>query len=74
VNQVKAHKARLAFRTFEVVEQRSQDLWRPSKKRVGLRDPSFEALVGKALKTEFPKNRADRVASSLRKSKYMQQG
>lgn len=51
---VKAHKARLAFRTFEVVEQRRQDLWRPSRKRVGLREPSFEALAEKALRVEFP--------------------
>ena len=55
VREVKAHKARLAFRTFEVVEQRNQDLWRPTRKRVGLRAPSFEALVEKALKAEFPK-------------------
>jgi hypothetical protein len=52
--EVKAHKARLAFRTFEVVAQRNQDLWRPSKKRVSLREPSFEALVEQALKAEFP--------------------
>jgi|SRR5665213_878107 len=50
---VKTHKARLAFRTFEVVQQRNQDLWRPSRKRVGLRDPTFEALVQRALKKEF---------------------
>jgi hypothetical protein len=54
--EVKAHKARLAFRTFEVVKQRNQDLWRPSRRRVGLREPSFEALVEKALKAEFPKS------------------
>jgi hypothetical protein len=54
-DEVKAHKARLAFRTFEVVEQRNQDLWRPTRKRVSLREPSFEALVEKALKAEFPK-------------------
>ncbi|MBR1236671.1 DUF262 domain-containing protein [Bradyrhizobium sp. AUGA SZCCT0182] len=53
---VKTHKARLAFRTFEVVAQRNQDLWRPTRKRVTLREPSFEALVEHALKAEFPKS------------------
>jgi hypothetical protein len=52
--EVKAHKARLAFRTFEVVAQSNQDLWRPTRKRISLREPSFEALVQKALKAEFP--------------------
>lgn len=52
---VKAHKARPAFRTFEVVSQRNQDLWRPSHRRVGLREPSFEALADRALKEEFGK-------------------
>jgi hypothetical protein len=50
---VKVHKARLAFRTFEVVRQRNQDLWRPSRRRVGLREPSFEALADRALKEAF---------------------
>jgi hypothetical protein len=54
--KVKAHKARLAFRTFEVVEQRNQNLWRPSKRRESLRDSSYEALVERALKVEFPNN------------------
>jgi hypothetical protein len=45
-------KARLAFRTFEVVRQRGQDLWRPSRRRVGLREPSFESLVDQALQQE----------------------
>jgi Protein of unknown function (DUF2971) len=50
--QVVSRKARLAFRTFEVVKQRRQDLWRPSRRRVGLREPSFEALVDQALRLE----------------------
>jgi hypothetical protein len=49
---VTAHKARLAFRTFEVVKRRDQDSWRPSRHRVGLREPSFEALVDRALQEE----------------------
>jgi hypothetical protein len=49
---VVSRKARLAFRTFEVVTQRSQDLWRPSRRRIGLRDPSFESLVDHALRQE----------------------
>jgi hypothetical protein len=49
---VVSQKARLAFRTFEVVRQRNQDLWRPSRRRVGLREPSFESLVDQALRTE----------------------
>jgi hypothetical protein len=47
-----ARKARLAFRTFEVVRQRSQDLWRPSRQRNGLREPTFESLVDQALQQE----------------------
>jgi hypothetical protein len=53
---VAAWKARLAFRTFEVVRQRNQDLWQPSRRRVGLREPTFEALADRALKqTDFTK-------------------
>ena len=47
-----SRKARLAIRTFEVVRQRRQDLWRPSRSRIGLRDPSFESLVDQALQQE----------------------
>lgn len=54
VSSVKANQARLAFRTFEVVEQRNKELWRPTKKRIRLREPSFEALAEQALKAEFP--------------------
>jgi hypothetical protein len=50
---VSAFKARLAFRTFEVVAQRNRDLWRPSRRRVGLREPSFEALAQRALAEKF---------------------
>jgi hypothetical protein len=50
--EVVAWKARLAFRSFEVVRQRNQDLWRPSRRRVGLREPSFESLVDRALQQE----------------------
>lgn len=50
--EVVSCKARLAFRTFEVVRQRGQDLWRPSRRRVGLREPSFELLVDQALQQE----------------------
>lgn len=53
--KVKAHKARLAFRTFEVVRRRDQDAWRPHRHRVGLREPSFEALAERALKTPHDK-------------------
>jgi hypothetical protein len=49
---VKAQKATLAFRTFDVVRQRNQDLWRPSQRRVGLREPSFESLVEQTLQRE----------------------
>jgi len=50
---VTAFKARLAFRSFEVSRQRNQDLWRPSRRRVGLREPSFEALVQRSLTEKF---------------------
>jgi hypothetical protein len=50
--EVVSRKARLAFRTFEVVRRRDQDLWRPSRRRIGLRDPSFESLVDQALQQE----------------------
>jgi Protein of unknown function (DUF2971) len=50
--KVIAGKARLAFRSFEVVKQRHQDLWRPSRRRIGLREPTFEALVERALRQE----------------------
>jgi hypothetical protein len=49
---VAACKARLAFRTFEVVKQRNQDLWRPSRRRIGLRQPTLEALIDLALQRE----------------------
>ena len=47
-----SRKARLAFRTFDVVRQRRQDLWRPSRRRIGLREPSFEFLVDQALQQQ----------------------
>jgi hypothetical protein len=50
--KVVAWKARLAFRSFEVVRQRNQDLWRPSRRRIGLREPTFESLVNRALQQE----------------------
>lgn len=50
--KVVACKARLAFRTFEVVRQRNQDLWRPSRRRIGLRQPTLEALIDRALQRE----------------------
>lgn len=50
--KVGAGKARLAFRSFEVVRQRNQDLWRPSRRRIGLRQPTLEALVDQALQRE----------------------
>lgn len=52
--KVKSCKARLAFEAFTVVRQRNQDLWRPSRRRLGLREPRFEALVQRALRqTDF---------------------
>jgi hypothetical protein len=52
--KVAAWKARLASRTFEVVRRRNDSLWRPSRRRLGLGDPTFEALVDRALKqTDF---------------------
>jgi hypothetical protein len=51
-SNVVMQKARLAFRSFEVVRRRNQDLWRPSRRRIGLREPSFEALADRALKQE----------------------
>jgi hypothetical protein len=52
--KVAAWRARLASRTFEVVRRRNDSLWRPSRRRLGLRDPTFEALVDRALKqTDF---------------------
>jgi hypothetical protein len=50
--KVVACKARLAFKTFEVVRQRNQDLWRPSRRRIGLRQPTLEALIDLALQRE----------------------
>lgn len=50
--KVDACKARLAFKSFEVVRQRNQDLWRPSRARIGLRQPTLEALVDRALQRE----------------------
>jgi hypothetical protein len=50
--KVVVRKARLAFRSFEVVRRRNQDLWRPSRRRVGLREPTFESLVDRALQQE----------------------
>jgi hypothetical protein len=50
--KVDAFKARLAFKSFEVVRRRNQDLWRPSRPRVGLRQPTLEALVDRALQRE----------------------
>jgi Protein of unknown function (DUF2971) len=50
--EVVARNARLANRTFEDLKQRRQDLWRPSRRRIGLREPSFEALVDQALQQE----------------------
>ncbi len=47
--KVVVRKGRLAFKTFEVVSQRNQDLWRPSRRRIGLREPTLEALVDRAL-------------------------
>jgi hypothetical protein len=53
-SEVKSCKARLAVQTFAVVRQRNQDLWRPSRRRIGLREPTFEALVDRALRqTDF---------------------
>ena len=46
---VTAFKARLAFRSFKVVRQRNSALWRPTRRRVGLRDPELEALADRAL-------------------------
>jgi hypothetical protein len=50
--EVVVRKARLAFRSFEVVTQRNQDLWRPSRRRIGLREPTFESLANRALQRE----------------------
>ena len=46
---ITAFKARLAFRSIKVVRQRNPDLWRPTRRRLGLRQPVLEALVDKAL-------------------------
>jgi hypothetical protein len=49
---VPARKARLAFRKFEVVRQRDADLWRPTRHRVALREPTLEAAIDRALRRE----------------------
>ena len=56
---VSSCKARLGYQKFEVVRQRNQDLWRPTRPRIGLRQPTLEALIDRALKTvDFSKVRA----------------
>jgi len=47
---IRIRKARLAFKTFEVVEQRRQYLWKPSRRRVGHLEPTLQALVDGALR------------------------
>jgi hypothetical protein len=51
-SEVTTCKARLAFRKFEVVRQRNSDLWRPTRPRVSLRQPTLEAAIDRALQRE----------------------
>jgi hypothetical protein len=65
-SEVKSWKARLASRTFTVVRPRNQDLWRPSRPRIGLREPTFEAFVDRALKqTDFAAIRRATAADDI---------
>jgi hypothetical protein len=47
--KVTAFKGRLAFHKFEVVRQKKSDLWRPTFPRRGLRQPTLEAFINRAL-------------------------
>jgi hypothetical protein len=79
--KVKSCKARLASQAFEVVKPRNRDLWRPTRPRIALRQPTLEAAIERALRAEdFSKVRAaaaDQVsatATTRRKANKMRRG